>query len=126
MEKAAGDPRIRFMPPVARAELPAVLAGFDLLAVPSQWQETGPLVVLEAMRWACRCSARILGGIAELVDQGVDGHLVAASNSAAWADAIRAAIAGTLPCIRKTRAPRAVRTMADAAQDMAALYDSVA
>jgi glycosyltransferase involved in cell wall biosynthesis len=124
--QAGHDPRITFMPPVARAQLPSVLAGFDMLAVPSQWQETGPLVVLEAQASGVPVLGSDLGGIAELVKPGIDGHLVAFSDPAAWADAIRAAVAGTLPCLGKPRAPRSVRTMADAAKDMAALYAGLA
>jgi len=124
--RAAGDPRIKFLPPVARAELPAVLAGFDLLAVPSQWMETGPLVVLEAQALGVPVLGSDLGGIAELVTPGIDGHLVPFADSSAWAGAIRKAVAGALPCLHKTNAPRAVRTMADVARDMAALYDGIA
>lgn len=126
MARTAGDPRIKFTPPVPRDELPAVLAGFDMLAVPSQWQETGPLVVLEAQACGVPVLGSDLGGIAELVTLGVDGHLVVFSDPAAWADAIRAAVAGTLPCLDRPRTPRSVRTMVDAAKDMAALYASVA
>ena len=67
-----------------------------------------------------------LGGIAELITQGIAGHLVAFSDPAAWASAIGNAVAGTLPCMGKIAAPRAVRTMADVAQDMAALYSRIA
>lgn len=124
--KTAGDPRISFMPPVERAELPAVLASFDVLAVPSQWMETGPLVVLEAQAAGVPVLGSDLGGIAELVSRGRDGHLVAFADVGAWADAIRQAVEGTLPGLEKTPARRAVRTMADAARDMAALYASIA
>jgi len=126
VRKTAADPRITFLPPIAREEVPIVLAAFDMLVVPSQWQETGPLVVLEAQACGVPVLGSNLGGIAELVTPGVDGHLVDFSDSAAWATAIRAAVTGTLPCLRKPRTPRAVRTMADAAQEMAALYGGIA
>jgi glycosyltransferase involved in cell wall biosynthesis len=126
MARAARDTRIKFMPPVARAEVPAILAGFDLLAVPSQWKETGPLVALEAQACGVPVLGSDLGGIAELIALGINGHLVAFSDPVAWADAIRAAVAGQLPCMGKTRIPRSVRTMADAAQDMATLYAGIA
>jgi len=126
IKKTASDPRITFMPPVGREEVPAVLASFDMLAVPSQWKETGPLVVLEAQACGVPVLGSDLGGIAELIAPGIDGHLVAFSDPAAWADAIHAAVAGTLPCLGKPRTPRSVRNMADAAKDMAALYAGVA
>jgi glycosyltransferase involved in cell wall biosynthesis len=125
LARTAGDPRIKFMPPVARAELPAVLAGFDMLAVPSQWMETGPLVVLEAQAVGVPVLGSNLGGIAELVTPGVDGYLVPFSDPSAWADALREAVAGTLPCLGKTNVPRSARTMAVAAQDMAVLYGTL-
>ena len=121
-----GDPRIKFMPPVARAEVPAVLARFDMLAVPSQWKETGPLVVLEAQAVGVPVLGSDLGGIAELITPGIDGHLVPFSNTATWADAIRKAVAGALPCMGRSGMPRSVRTMGDAAQEMSVLYASLA
>jgi glycosyltransferase involved in cell wall biosynthesis len=124
--KAAGDPRISFMPPVARADLPAVLGSFDMLAVPSQWQETGPLVILEAQAVGVPVLGSNLGGIAELVSPGLDGYLVAFSDPEAWADAIGKAVTGVRPSIGKIRTPRPVRTMADVGRDMAALYAEVA
>jgi glycosyltransferase involved in cell wall biosynthesis len=124
--KTAADPRIKFLPPVPHRELPAVLAEFDMLAVPSQWLETGPLVVLEAQACGVPVLGSNLGGIAELVTPGVDGELVAFSNTEAWTEAIRAAVAGELPCLRRPRMLRSVRTMADAAHDMASLYAGLA
>jgi glycosyltransferase involved in cell wall biosynthesis len=123
--QVAADPRIKFMPPVARAELPAVLTEFDLLAVPSQVQETGPLVVLEAQAVGLPVLGSDLGGIAELITPGIDGHLVAFSDPAAWADAIGKAVSGRLRCRRETGPTHSVRTMADAARDMAALYGTL-
>jgi glycosyltransferase involved in cell wall biosynthesis len=124
--KTAGDPRVRILSPVARSELAAVMAEFDMMAVPSQWQETGPLVVLEAQAVGVPVLGSDLGGIAELITPGIDGHLVDFSDPAAWADAIRDAVAGTLPCMGNRHVPRTVRTMADAARDMSALYASIA
>ena len=119
--RTAADSRIKFLPPVPHRELPAVLAEFDMLAVPSQWLETGPLVVLEAQACGVPVLGSNLGGVAELVTPGVDGELVAFSDPDAWAEAIRDAVAGKLPCLGR-KVPRSVRTMADAARDMASLY----
>ena len=60
------------------------------MVVPSQWLETGPLVVLEAFAAGTPVIGSNLGGIAELVTDGVDGLLVdPASSPAAWADSLR-------------------------------------
>ncbi|HEX4410974.1 MAG TPA: glycosyltransferase [Xanthobacteraceae bacterium] len=126
MAKVSRDARIKFLPPVPHAELASVVAGFNMLAVPSQWLETGPLVVLEAKACGVPILGSDLGGIAELVTAGVDGHLVPFSKPEAWADAIRDAICGKLDGLRGPRTPRTIRTMADAANDMAALYAALA
>ncbi|HYX13337.1 MAG TPA: glycosyltransferase, partial [Nostoc sp.] len=72
----ANDPRIRVNKELTRTELPQTLANYDLLAVPSQWLETGPLVVLEAHSLSIPVIGSNLGGIAELVRHGIDGWLV--------------------------------------------------
>jgi glycosyltransferase involved in cell wall biosynthesis len=83
------------------------------------------LVVLEAQACGVPVLGSNLGGIAELVTPGVDGELVAFSDAEAWAEAIRAAVAGKLPGLgRKVQRP--VRAMADAARDMASLYAELA
>ena len=81
---ANGDDRINFIAPVAATEILATLTNYDLLAVPSQLLETGPLVVLEAFEAGVPVIGSRLGGIAELVDDGVNGILVEPSSVAAW------------------------------------------
>lgn len=124
VEQMAGDPRVKFMPPADRQEIPAVLASLDMLAVPSQWMETGPLVVLEAQACGVPVLGSNMGGIAELITPGVDGFLVKFSDPSAWTEAIQAAVTGALPCGGNTQRG-AVRTMAEAARDMAALYAAI-
>lgn len=119
----ADDPRIRVKPPIARAAIPGVLRQLDALAVPSQCLETGPLVVLEAQQFGVPVLGSDLGGIRELIVHGQNGWLIAPADSAAWADAIRKAVAGRLPLEGRTRT---VRQMADAARDMASLYATLA
>jgi glycosyltransferase involved in cell wall biosynthesis len=86
----ANDPRIRVLPPLPSGEVIPRLRDYDLLVVPSQWLETGPLVVLEAFAAGTPVMGSDLGGIAELVNNGVDGLLVNPAHSpTAWADAFR-------------------------------------
>jgi len=85
---AQGDERINFCPPVPANEIIGVLKKHDILAVPSQWLETGPLVVLEAFAAGIPVIGSRLGGIAELVQDGVNGILVEAEFIEAWAAAL--------------------------------------
>lgn len=116
------DERIEFLPALAPAAVPAFLAGIDVLAVPSQWLETGPLVVLEAFAAGVPVVGSALGGIAELVRHGENGLLVQHDDVAAWAAAIRGLCADAALLETLRRGIGSVRTMADAAQDMHGLY----
>jgi glycosyltransferase involved in cell wall biosynthesis len=121
---AAGDARIAIEPPIARERLASILAGADALAVPSLWLETGPLVVMEAKAVGLPVIGSKLGGIAELVREPEDGVLVPHGDVEAWSKAITALAAGQGRQRRSTDA-NPLRTMCEAAAEMAALYDAL-
>jgi glycosyltransferase involved in cell wall biosynthesis len=69
-------------------DLAALYRGARLVAVPSEWQENCPLVVLEAYAWGKPVLASRLGGLVELVgDQGV-GQLLSPGATEEWAEII--------------------------------------
>lgn len=88
-ELAAADPRISFLPPVASHRVVALLREYHLLAVPSRWLETGPLVVLEAFAAGTPVVGSNLGGVAEQITDQVNGVLVESDSVNAWAGAIK-------------------------------------
>lgn len=123
---AAPDPRIRFRGPLAPERVVGTIAEYDLLAVPSEVLETGPLVVLEAFAAGVPVLGSDLGGIAELVTAGTDGVLAAPGSLPAWRDAL-ARLAGDPAEVDRLRAGvRPPRTMAAAAAEMEALYRRLA
>jgi len=75
--------------PLARAEVARELARTDLLVVPSTWFENRPLILLEALGARTPVVASNLGGMAELVDDGVNGWKFTAGNAAALAQRLR-------------------------------------
>ncbi|MDB5451808.1 MAG: glycosyl transferase family 1 [Caulobacteraceae bacterium] len=115
---AAGDRRIAIREAAPRDAIPDIMAEHDALVVPSTWMETGPLVVLEAMAAGLFVIGSDLGGVAELIDQPDKGVLVAPGEAVAWERALRAYARSGTPDLPRHR----VRTMADAARDMADLY----
>ena len=119
---AAGDSRVRFLPPVAPGAVIATLAGYDVTLVPSLWLETGPLVVYESFAAGVPVIGSDLGGIPEIVRDGVDGMLVRPGDVAAWGAALATVVRdrGRLDALRANVRPP--RTMADAAREMAELY----
>ena len=74
----AGDPRVTFGAGVPGPDVPALLAGLDVLLCPSMWFENGPTIALEAIAVGTPIIASRVGNLAELVDDGVNGQLVAA------------------------------------------------
>lgn len=70
-----------------RSDIPHVLNALDLLVVPSR-METFSLVVVEAMAVGTPVIASKVGGILDLVEDGREGLLVAASDPAGMAEAI--------------------------------------
>ena len=121
-ELRASDHRIRFIPAKDHEQVGEFLAGIEVLAVPSQWLETGPLVVLEAFAAGTPVIGSELGGIKELVTHGRNGLLVVHDDVDAWAAAMvrLATDHGLLQRLRQEIGP--VRTSSEVAQEMAMLY----
>lgn len=119
---ASVDQRIQFAAPISSAEVIPAIRNHDLLVVPSQWLETGPLVVLEAFAAGAPVLGSNLGGIAELVQEKVNGFLVEASNIQAWAKRILdlSMSRGTLVDLKKAIKPP--KTMNDVALEMYSIY----
>lgn len=125
IERVGNDPRIQIAQHVPREELPLVLSNFDVLAVPSQWLETGPVVVLEAYAHGLPVVGSNLGGVAEKVRHGVDGLLVPPQDVEAWAEAFARLVleANFLEQLRQGIQP--VRTIHMEAEESIELYQSV-
>ena len=62
-----------------RAEVRPYVADFDVSIVPSVYEDPLPLVVMESMAMSKPVVAFAMGGIGELIDDGVDGRLVRGS-----------------------------------------------
>lgn len=71
-----------------RADVPDILAALDV-AVSSSAFEGSPLAVMEFMESACPIVATRVGGVPDLIDDGVHGLLVEAGDADGLTDAIR-------------------------------------
>jgi glycosyltransferase involved in cell wall biosynthesis len=121
----ADDQRIHFRQPVAAGEVVATLRRFDALLVPSEWLETGPLVIYEAFAAGIPVLGSDLGGIAGLIDDNVNGMLLPPGSVEAWSRAI-SRLANEPSLLRKLKAGcKPVRTAEDTARDAAMVYAKV-
>jgi len=85
---AGSDRRIRFKTALAPQEIPQAMMELDVIAVPSQWLETGPFTVLEALAANTPVIGSNLGGIPENIEDGVNGRLLAPKDPEEWSAAI--------------------------------------
>ena len=77
--------------PYRREDLPELMAEIDWVVVPSTWWENAPLVILEAFRHKRPVICSGIGGMAELVADGVNGLHVRPGDVAALSRAMRRA-----------------------------------
>lgn len=120
--EAAGDTRIRFQAPISGAQVIPSLRTYDVVAIPSQWMETGPMVVLEAFAAGIPVIGSRLGGIAELVQHGVNGLLVEPKSAIAWGEALRGMCETEELLVRLRAGVRMPRTMINATDEIEAVY----
>ncbi len=117
-----GDQRILFMKPIARDQLGITLSRYDFLVVPSQWIETGPLVVLEAFAAGTPVIGSNLGGIAELIEHGKNGLLVEPCSILHWRDALQRLVQQPDLRTRLREGIEPPKTMITVAKEMLQMY----
>ena len=118
-----GDPRVRFANFVEHREMSGVLAAYDAICCPALCFEGGPTVALEAAAVGVPVVGSRIGGLAEIVTDGVDGRLVPPGDAAALAEALTAIARDPASTIDSWRAALArPRTMDEVAADYMTMY----
>ena len=108
--------------PYERADVARLMAGTDWVVVPSVWWENQPLVILEAFRQRRPVICADLGGMAEMVENGITGLHFQAGNPHALARVMRRALSEPGLWERLVAALPTPPTIADAAARHLALY----
>jgi glycosyltransferase involved in cell wall biosynthesis len=117
------DPRITVGGAVPHAAVPRALAGIDVLCCPSVVAEGGPTVAIEAHAVGTPVIGTRIGGLAEIVTDGVNGRLVAPGDWRALAAVIHDIVrdpAGTVDQWRRLLPP--ARTFDDVTREYLSLY----
>ncbi len=110
----------------ANESLPAILAGMDVLVVPSLWYEAFGLTIREAHLAGVPVVTANHGAMAEAVQDGRTGLLFQAGDAASLAAVLRRVADD--PALRERLAgrPEWVRDERDAARQLLSLYDQLA
>jgi glycosyltransferase involved in cell wall biosynthesis len=117
------DLRVTFAPSVPEAAVLDVLAGYDVLCCPAVCLEGGPTVALEAYAVGTPVIGTRIGGLAEIIMDGVNGKLIDPGDWRALAELLQEMAynpAGTIDHWRW--ALPAPRTMDQVAADYLAVY----
>jgi glycosyltransferase involved in cell wall biosynthesis len=61
-------------------ELENILSGAKVIIMPSEWYENAPLSLLEAFAWGKPVIGARIGGIPEMIDDGINGYLFEPAN----------------------------------------------
>ncbi|MEY2426222.1 MAG: hypothetical protein QOI61_1794 [Actinomycetota bacterium] len=98
--------RVRFAGRLSKAEVSALLTSAVAACVPSRWYENQPLSVLEAFAAGVPVIGTAIGGIPELVDDGVDGFLAPVDDPAALAATLSKVLDDPAEALEMGRAAR--------------------
>jgi glycosyltransferase involved in cell wall biosynthesis len=110
---AAGDARIRLYGFVDAEERLRLLSTADCLVLPSLWQENAPVTIQEAFQFGPVVIASRIGGIPEMIRDGINGLLVEPGDERGIAAAIE----------RLRSSPESAAKLRAAALETARLYD---
>lgn len=80
------------------------LHGAQALVLGSRWAENAPLIIIEARAVGCPIIAPRIGGIPELIEEGVDGYLYEPGNDAELTEAMQRILDG--PTLYPTHPPQ--------------------
>lgn len=120
--RSAAGPDTTFLPAFDRSEVGEAFTGIDVLVLPSLWLENSPVAIQEAFAAGCPVVTSDLGGMRELVEDGVNGRLFPPGDVEALAAVLREA--GENPGLiqdwrRSIEPPRSIE---DDVESLEALY----
>jgi glycosyltransferase involved in cell wall biosynthesis len=99
--------QVRFRGKIQPAAMPDVYAACDVFVLPSIWPENQPVCLMEAMACARPVVASRIGGIPDMIDNDVEGVLIAPNDPQALADALDRLVAAPDLRVRMGQSGRA-------------------
>jgi glycosyltransferase involved in cell wall biosynthesis len=121
----ARNPMIRFYGEVDNADIGKVLSELDVIVVPSIWYENSPITIYEAKAARVPVMASNIGGMAELVRDGVTGLLFEVGNADDLAAKMRLLIEDHCLLERLQANIGPVKSIEENARELEAIYQEV-
>jgi glycosyltransferase involved in cell wall biosynthesis len=125
LQRAVDGFPVRFAGPFEGAHLAGSYAQIDVLVVPSLWPENSPLVIHEAFMHGAAVVAARIGGIPELVTDGVNGFLYDRTNATELAACLQRFVDDRFLARRLAARARAVKRIEEDASEWERRYDAV-
>jgi glycosyltransferase involved in cell wall biosynthesis len=117
------DPRVQLAGEYhGQAELTDILRSLDVVVVPSLWYENSPNVILEAFAHGTPVIASNLGGMAELVEDGVNGLVFEPGNAGDLARQLRRLLTEPDLLQRLQAGIQPVKSVAQEMDELEAIY----
>ncbi|MFA4888688.1 MAG: glycosyltransferase [Candidatus Omnitrophota bacterium] len=125
LKRLARGRAVDFKGEFAHSQIREVLSEIDVLVVPSLWQENAPLTILEAFASRVPVVASRIGGIPELIDDGVNGLLFNPGDALGLRDKLESLInnPGIINKL-KQNIPQ-VKTIEENAQELELIYEKI-
>jgi glycosyltransferase involved in cell wall biosynthesis len=120
------DPRVSLEGVYQRHDVSRVLQGLDVVVVPSLWYENSPNTILEAFAHHTPVIVSDLGGMAELVNDGVNGMRFAAGDATGLALKLRQLVDRPELLDRLRTGIGPVKSVAQEIDELVAIYQIVA
>jgi glycosyltransferase involved in cell wall biosynthesis len=108
---ASAPPNVRFLGAVPRDRLPALYADARFTVFPTRYYEGFPIVLIEAMAHAKATVCTRIGGLPEIIGDGVHGLLHERGDCASLADKVASLWSDPEACLTMGRAARAKAEM---------------
>ena len=117
-----GATAVRYIGRRRQSEMAALYRGIDVLFAPSLWPESFGLVTREAVASGCWVVASDRGAIADVVQDGINGHVVPVDDLGGLVAAIQAIDRDPARYLASPPPAPPMRTSQDQARELAELY----
>ena len=119
------DARLSLAGVYERTEVSRVLQGLDVVVVPSVWYENSPNTILEAFAHHTPVVVSDLGGMAELVEDGVNGLRFAPGDASSLAVKLRQLVDNPGSISRLREGIKPVKSVSEEMAELQEVYRSV-